>query len=101
MEAGRVEEGRRVLARLHGQAFADAATLEIQDAIAVEHAAQRGKGYAECFAKCVRPRERVLPFVVAQRRLRQALADRRLPAATTNVSATAPSSQSASTQLNS
>ncbi|BGO96096.1 hypothetical protein NBRC10512v2_007814 [Rhodotorula toruloides] len=50
MEAGRVEEGRRVLARLHGQAFADAATLEIQDAIAVEHAAQRGKGYAECFA---------------------------------------------------
>ncbi|BGP11834.1 hypothetical protein JCM10049v2_007754 [Rhodotorula toruloides] len=50
MEAGRVEEGRQVLARLHGQAFADAATIEIQEAIAIEHAAQRGKGYAECFA---------------------------------------------------
>ncbi|BGP28043.1 MFS transporter, sugar transporter [Rhodotorula toruloides] len=50
MEAGRIDEGRQVLARLHGQAFADAATLEIQEAIAVEHAAQRGKGYAECFA---------------------------------------------------
>lgn len=62
MEAGRIEEGRRVLARLHGQAFADASTIEIQEAIAVEHAAQRGKGYAECFAKCVKPRERRFPF---------------------------------------
>lgn len=53
IEAGRVDEGRRVLARLHGQAYADAATTEIQDAIAVEHAAQRGKGYSACFSKYV------------------------------------------------
>ncbi|GAA5997488.1 sugar porter family MFS transporter [Rhodotorula paludigena] len=51
MEAGRVEEGRRVLERLHGTEFANAATLEIQEAIALEHAAQAGKGYAACFAK--------------------------------------------------
>ncbi|GAA6057344.1 hypothetical protein JCM3770_001103 [Rhodotorula araucariae] len=51
MEAGRVEEGHRVLERLHGKEFADAATVEIQDAIALEHAAQAGKGYAACFSK--------------------------------------------------
>lgn len=61
MEAGRVEEGRRVLERLHGTEFANAATLEIQEAIALEHAAQAGKGYAACFAKCVQNRLRAGP----------------------------------------
>jgi hypothetical protein len=50
MEAGRVEEGRRVLTRLHGATYADAATLEIQEAIALEHATAV-KGYAACFSK--------------------------------------------------
>ncbi|GAA6033535.1 hypothetical protein JCM8097_001442 [Rhodosporidiobolus ruineniae] len=50
-EAGRVEEGRRVLARLHGEAFADAAMLEIIEAIALEHAAQKDVGYMQCFSK--------------------------------------------------
>ncbi|KPV76683.1 uncharacterized protein RHOBADRAFT_43028 [Rhodotorula graminis WP1] len=50
MEKGRVEEGRRVLERLHGSAYAAAATLEIQEAIAMEHAAQAGKGYSACFS---------------------------------------------------
>ncbi|GAA5928412.1 hypothetical protein JCM1841_005667 [Sporobolomyces salmonicolor] len=52
MEKGRVEEGRRVLERLHGSEYADAATLEIQEAIAIEHAAeeQAARGYAACFS---------------------------------------------------
>ncbi|GAA5983768.1 hypothetical protein JCM11641_001751 [Rhodosporidiobolus odoratus] len=50
-EAGRPEEGRRILARLHGEEFADAAMLEIKEALELEHAAQSGKGYADCFAK--------------------------------------------------
>jgi len=53
MEKGRVDEGRRVLERLHGAAYAAAATVEIQEAIAMEHAAQAGKGYSACFSKCV------------------------------------------------
>lgn len=50
MEVGRVEEGRQVLTRLHGSDFADKATLEIQEAIALEHATAV-KGWAVCFAK--------------------------------------------------
>ncbi|GAA5834611.1 hypothetical protein JCM9279_007059 [Rhodotorula babjevae] len=50
MEKGRIDEGRRVLERLHGAAYAAAATLEIQEAIAMEHAAQADKGYSACFS---------------------------------------------------
>lgn len=51
MESGRIEEGRRVLERLHGSQYAAAAAIEIQEAIAMEHAAQEGKGYLACFSK--------------------------------------------------
>ncbi|GAA6011067.1 hypothetical protein JCM10207_005484 [Rhodosporidiobolus poonsookiae] len=50
-ERGRVEEGRRVLERLHGTDYANAAITEIQEAIAIEHQAAAGKGYMDCFAK--------------------------------------------------
>ncbi|GAA5962282.1 hypothetical protein JCM3765_004733 [Sporobolomyces pararoseus] len=51
MEAGRVEEGRRVLERLHGTDFANAAKEEILQAIAIERAAEEAapKGYFACF----------------------------------------------------
>ncbi|GAA5995383.1 hypothetical protein JCM5350_006247 [Sporobolomyces pararoseus] len=51
MEAGRVEEGRRVLERLHGTDFANAAKEEILQAIAIERAAEETapKGYFACF----------------------------------------------------
>ncbi|GAA5848010.1 hypothetical protein JCM5353_001383 [Sporobolomyces roseus] len=51
MEAGRVEEGRRVLERLHGSDYANAATEEILQAIQIEHAAEEAapKGYFACF----------------------------------------------------
>ncbi|BGP20699.1 hypothetical protein JCM10213_001054 [Rhodosporidiobolus nylandii] len=49
-EAGRAEEGHRVLERLHGREYADAAMSEIKEAIAIEHAAASGKGYADCFS---------------------------------------------------
>ncbi|GAA5938084.1 uncharacterized protein JCM15063_005460 [Sporobolomyces koalae] len=51
MEAGRTEEGRSVLARLHGDAYANAATEEILQAIAIEKAAEESapKGYLACF----------------------------------------------------
>ncbi|GAA5830485.1 hypothetical protein JCM3766R1_002738 [Sporobolomyces carnicolor] len=51
MEAGRVEEGRRVLERLHGSEYASAATEEILQAIAIEKAAEESapKGYFACF----------------------------------------------------
>jgi len=53
MEAGRVEEGRRVLERLHGTDYANAATEEILQAIQIEHAAEEAapKGYFACFRK--------------------------------------------------
>ncbi|GAA5830448.1 hypothetical protein JCM3766R1_002724 [Sporobolomyces carnicolor] len=51
MEAGRVEEGRRVLERLHGAEYAKDATEEILQAIAIEKAAEDAapKGYLACF----------------------------------------------------
>lgn len=51
MEAGRVDEGRNVLERLHGADFANAATEEILQAIAIERAAEEAapKGYFACF----------------------------------------------------
>ena len=51
MEAGRVEEGRRVLERLHGTEYAKDATEEILQAIAIEKAAEDAapKGYLACF----------------------------------------------------
>ncbi|GAA5902139.1 uncharacterized protein JCM6883_001308 [Sporobolomyces salmoneus] len=51
MEAGRTEEGRRVLERLHGTDYANAATEEILQAIAIEKAAEEAapKGYLACF----------------------------------------------------
>ncbi|GAA6006789.1 hypothetical protein JCM11491_003181 [Sporobolomyces phaffii] len=51
MEAGRVDEGRDILARLHGHEYATAATEEILQAIAIEKAAEEAapKGYFACF----------------------------------------------------
>lgn len=52
-EKGRVEDAHRILERFHGTAFADAAIIEINEAIALEHAASKNVGYADCFSKCV------------------------------------------------
>jgi hypothetical protein len=51
MEAGRTEEGRMILERLHGADYANAATEEILQAIAIERAAEElaPKGYFACF----------------------------------------------------
>lgn len=38
VEIGKPEEGRKILARLHGQEYADQAMVEIQEAVALEHA---------------------------------------------------------------
>jgi hypothetical protein len=52
-EKGHIEEAHHTLERFHGTAFADAAIVEIKEAIALEHAAAANKGYSDCFAKFV------------------------------------------------
>ena len=49
VEVGRPEEGRKVLARLHGQQYADQAMAEIQAAVALEHAVSSDTTWATIF----------------------------------------------------
>ncbi|KAK4703538.1 hypothetical protein P7C70_g2677, partial [Phenoliferia sp. Uapishka_3] len=49
IEVGRVDEGLNILERFHGQEYADAALLEIKEAISLEHATAVN-GYKAAFA---------------------------------------------------
>jgi hypothetical protein len=49
VEVGQPEEGRKILARIHGQAYADEAMIEIQEAVALERAVASDTTWATIF----------------------------------------------------